>query len=86
MGPFPPSYPRKFKYALVGAYRGKLAETGLPSPLLPISIPVKSKEGKEVAEAVRQAVLTIESLHPGLYKEGKRILVVFSDRGSEFMN
>eukprot|EP00971_Amphidinium_carterae_P250934 4981427-Amphidinium_carterae.1 len=40
MGPFPPSYPKKFKYALVGAYRGKLAETGLPSPLLPLSIPL----------------------------------------------
>eukprot|EP00971_Amphidinium_carterae_P307742 6116174-Amphidinium_carterae.1 len=63
MGPFPPSYPKKFKYALIGAYRGKLADTGLPSPLLPISIPVKSKEGREVSEAVRRAILMIESLH-----------------------
>eukprot|EP00971_Amphidinium_carterae_P169928 3366901-Amphidinium_carterae.1 len=80
MGPFPPSYPRKFKYALVGVYRGKLAETGLPSPLLPLSIPLKSKEGKEVAEAVRKAILMIESLHTGLHEEGTRIFVVFSDR------
>eukprot|EP00971_Amphidinium_carterae_P267496 5306293-Amphidinium_carterae.1 len=58
----------------------------LPSPLLPLSIPLKSKEGKEVAEAVRKAVLMIESLHTGIYEEGKRIFVVFSDRGSEFMN
>eukprot|EP00971_Amphidinium_carterae_P024113 476173-Amphidinium_carterae.1 len=63
MGPFSPSYPKKFKCALVGAYRGKIADTGLPSPLLPISIPVKSKEGKEVSEAFRQAILMIESLH-----------------------
>eukprot|EP00971_Amphidinium_carterae_P147862 2930883-Amphidinium_carterae.1 len=40
MGPFPPSYPKKFQYALVGAYRGKVAETGLPSALLPISVPL----------------------------------------------
>eukprot|EP00971_Amphidinium_carterae_P092999 1841116-Amphidinium_carterae.1 len=86
MGPFPPNYPKKFKYALVGAYRGKLAETGLPSPLLPLAIPIKSKEGKEVAEAVRKAILMIESLHTGLYEEGKISFVVFSDRGSEFMN
>eukprot|EP00971_Amphidinium_carterae_P276176 5480403-Amphidinium_carterae.2 len=85
MGPFPPSYPRKFKYALVGAYRGRLADTGLPAPLLPISLPLKSKR-KDVAEAVRKSILMIESLHTGLYEEGKRILVVFSDRGSEFMN
>eukprot|EP00971_Amphidinium_carterae_P046754 921240-Amphidinium_carterae.1 len=86
MGPFPPRYPKKFKYALVGAYRGRLAETGLPSPLLPLSTPIKNKEGKEVAEGVRKAMLMIESLHTGIYEEGKRILVVFSDRGSEFMN
>eukprot|EP00971_Amphidinium_carterae_P143782 2849018-Amphidinium_carterae.1 len=69
MGPFPPSYPRKFQYALVGAYRGKVAETGLPSALLPISVPLKSKNGPVVAEAIRRAILFVESVHTALYEE-----------------
>eukprot|EP00971_Amphidinium_carterae_P301052 5981730-Amphidinium_carterae.2 len=69
MGPFTPSYPRKFQYALIGAYRGRVAETGLPSSLLPLSVPLKSKEGPHVAEAIRKAVLFIESVHTGLYEE-----------------
>eukprot|EP00971_Amphidinium_carterae_P033841 666490-Amphidinium_carterae.3 len=81
MGPFPPSYPKKFQYALIGAYRGKVAETGLPSPLP--SVPLKTKEGPEVADAIRKF---IESLHTGMYEEGKRIFVVFSDSWSEFKN
>eukprot|EP00971_Amphidinium_carterae_P342916 6482387-Amphidinium_carterae.1 len=65
MGPFPVSYPKKFKYALVGAFRGKLADTGLPAPLLPLSIPLKSKEGRVVAEAIKKAILFVESVHTG---------------------
>eukprot|EP00971_Amphidinium_carterae_P146757 2908533-Amphidinium_carterae.1 len=69
MGPFPPSYPMKFQYALIGAYRGRVAETGLPSALLPLSIPLKRKEGSHVAEAIRKAVVFVESVHTGMYEE-----------------
>eukprot|EP00971_Amphidinium_carterae_P071967 1423197-Amphidinium_carterae.2 len=62
MGPFPTSYPKKFKYALVGAYRGRLAETGLPSPLLPRSIPIKNKEGKEAEFMNRHMTDTLNNL------------------------
>eukprot|EP00971_Amphidinium_carterae_P191695 3803761-Amphidinium_carterae.1 len=73
MGPFPPSYPKKFQYALIGTYEGKVAETGLPSSLLPIS--VQSKKGPVVADAIRRAIFFVESVHTGLYEEGKRIFV-----------
>eukprot|EP00971_Amphidinium_carterae_P112123 2220751-Amphidinium_carterae.1 len=86
MGPFPPSYPRKFQYALIEAYRGRVAEAGLPSSLLPLSVPLRNKKGPHVAEAIRKAVLFVESVHTGLYEEGKRILTVLSDKGSEFEN
>eukprot|EP00971_Amphidinium_carterae_P033951 668313-Amphidinium_carterae.2 len=86
MGPFPASYPKRFRYALVGAFRGKLADTGAPAPLFPVSIPLKPKEGKTVAEAIRTSILFIESVHTGMYAEGKRVHTILSDKGSEFEN
>eukprot|EP00971_Amphidinium_carterae_P319680 6353578-Amphidinium_carterae.1 len=62
------------------------AETGLPSSFLPLYVPLKSKEGPVVVEAIRRAILFVESVHTALYEEGKRIFVVFSDNGSEFNN
>eukprot|EP00971_Amphidinium_carterae_P115490 2287227-Amphidinium_carterae.1 len=86
MGPFPASYPRKFTYALVGAFRGRLSDTGAPAPLFPVSIPLKSKEGKNVAEAIRTSILFIESVHTGMYAEGKRVHSILSVKGSKFEN
>eukprot|EP00971_Amphidinium_carterae_P227383 4510098-Amphidinium_carterae.1 len=64
MGPFSVSYPRKFKYALVGAFGERLSDTGAPAPLFLVSISPKSKEGKNVAEAIRTSILFMESVAP----------------------
>eukprot|EP00971_Amphidinium_carterae_P154883 3071205-Amphidinium_carterae.2 len=82
MEPFPVSYPKKFRYALVGAFR----DTGAPAPLFPVSVPLRSNEAKNVAEAIRTSILFIESVHTGMYAEGKRIHAILSDKGSEFEN
>eukprot|EP00971_Amphidinium_carterae_P019992 394072-Amphidinium_carterae.2 len=86
MGPFPMSYPKKFKYALVGAFRGKLADNGLPAPLFPLSVPLKSKEGHIVAAKIKKAILFVESVHTSMYVEGKRVFTALSDKGGEFEN
>eukprot|EP00971_Amphidinium_carterae_P109302 2164202-Amphidinium_carterae.2 len=45
-----------------------------------------SKEGKQVVEAIRTSILLVESVHTGMYAEGKRVHTILSDKGSEFEN
>ena len=85
-GPLPESVNDKYRYILVGAYRGTSADGGGPTKLLPLAIPLVHKNAESTLKAVKRMVAFVESLNTVIFAAGRRVLRIHSDRGGEFEN